>query len=402
MRLLAFAAALYLLTPGHPDVPLSGIPLGQTGATLLIVLLVAAAWTRDVAVPVKPILIRALGIAVAIKFAVAIAVPQLGWLTTYYANDQFTPPARKSIEFHVPGATRIDRQIAFVDTSFPVHFFNDLDFNFGFRREATEPFSALWRGHVELAAPLGVTYQARGPIEISVDGVVTSDRPFTVPAGKHVIDVRYRKARDIEGAITVSPLDDAGQPRRWAIGEVSQIDVPASQRDRARNLAPVAWLAHAIALPALLIGVVPVLIAKFRQWRGLPLLDKLHASVAPLVILGLAAQGLWKARHLVGNVWTLTGGDDWLGFEMQARDALLNGWMIQAGSDIGRGEPFNIYPGYSYFLAGVHWLVGESLAGPILANFVILALATVLVHATARRFTSRVGALIALAWLLAL
>lgn len=402
MRVLVFAAALYLLTPGHPDILLSGVPLGQTGAVLLILILVSWAWTRDVAVPVSPSLIRALGIAIAVKFAIALVVPHSGFLAAYYSNDQLRPPARRSLEFHLPGATRLDRQLSFVDTEFPVHFYNEQGFNFGLRREATEPFSVLWRGHVEPDEPLRLVYDARGPIEVAVDGVTIEGQPVAVAAGRHVIDVRYRKAKEIEGAVHVRPLDAGGQPRPWAIGEVSQNEVPKSQRSMARSLAPVAWLAHAIALVAFMLGSWPVISARWRQIRTLPLVEKAHHCLAPVVILGLTAQGLWKTRHLVGNVWSLTGGDDWLAFEMQARDALLNGWMMQSDVPRGYGEPFIVYPGYSYFLAAVHWLTGESMAGAILANFVVLALATVLVHATALRFTTKVGALAAVAWLLAL
>jgi hypothetical protein len=402
MRVLVFAASLYLLTPGHPDMLLSGVPLGQTGAVLLILLLVGATWTRHVTVPVSPWLIRTLGIAIAVKLAVALVVPHSGWLAAYYANDQLQPPARRSLDFHLPGATRIDKQLSFVDTEFPVHFYNDQGFNFGLRREATEPFSVLWRGHLELDEPLRVAYEARGAIAVAVDGVATDDQPLTIPVGKHVIDVRYRKAKEIEGAVHVRPLDADGQPRPWASGEVTQTEVPRSQRTTARLLAPVAWLAHAIALLVFMLGAGPVVSARWRQIRPLPILEQAHQCVAAAVILGLTAQGLWKTRHLVDNVWSLTGGDDWLAFEMQARDALLNGWMMQGDVLRGRGEPFIVYPGYSYFLAAVHWLTGESMAGPILANFVVLALATVVVHGTALRFTTKLGALITVAWLLAL
>ncbi|MBY0493524.1 MAG: glycosyltransferase family 39 protein [Cyanobacteria bacterium] len=401
MRVLVFAAALYLLTPGHPDILLSGVPLGQTGAFLLITVLLAWAWTRHVAVRVPPSLIRLLGVAIAVKFAIALTVPHTGWLAAYYANDQLKPPVRRSLDFQIPGATRIDRQLSFVDTQFPVHFYNEQGFNFGLRREATEPFSVLWRGYVEPDEPLRLAAEARGPLEVSVDGV-TIEGPPTIAPGKHVIEVRYRKAKEIEGAAHVRPLDAGGQPRPWAIGEVTPHEVPKSQRTVARWLAPVGWLAHAVALVAFVLGAWPVLSARAREIASLPIIEKAHHYVAPVVILGLSLQGLWKTRHLVGNVWSLTGGDDWLAFEMQARDAMLNGWMMQSDVARGLGEPFIVYPGYSYFLVGVHWLTGESMAGAILANFVMLALATVLVHATAVRFTSKLGALIAVAWLLAL
>jgi hypothetical protein len=402
MRVLVFAAALYLLAPGHPDVILAGVPLGQTGAFLLVTLFVAWAWTRDDAVTVAPSLIRALGIVIAVKFAIALVVPHSGWLAAYYANDQLTPPVRRSVDFSLPGATRIDRQVSFVDTEFPVHFFNESDFNRGFRREATEPFSVYWRGHIDAGAPLRLRYEATGAAELAVDGARIEGPPVTVAPGRHLIEVRYRKAKDLEGAIHVFPLDDAGQPRDWAIGEVTPTEVPAYSRSAARSLAAAAWLAHVMALIVMVRGIGPAVIAKFSRVKALPVLEAAHNFVMPAVVLGLTLQGLWKARHLVGHVLTLTGGDDWLGFEMEARDALLNGWMIQDGNPPGRGLAFFVYPGYSYFVAGAHWLTGESLAGVILVNFLVLGIATGLVYAIALRFTTRLGALIALSWLLAL
>jgi hypothetical protein len=157
-----------------------------------------------------------------------------------------------------------------------------------------------------------------------------------------------------------------------------------------------------MALIVIVLGLGPAVIAKCSSVKSLPVLEAAHNVVMPAVVLGLAMQGLWKARHLVGHVYTLTGGDDWLAFEMEARDALLDGWMIQEGKAPGRGLAFFVYPGYSYFVAGAHWLTGESLAGVILANFVVLAIATTLAYAIAVRFTTRLGALIALSWLLAL
>ena len=68
-------------------------------------------------------------------------MPQSGWIAADYANDQLTPPVRRSVDFSLPDATQMNRQLSFVDTEFPVHFFNEHGFNFGLRREATEAFS---------------------------------------------------------------------------------------------------------------------------------------------------------------------------------------------------------------------------------------------------------------------
>jgi hypothetical protein len=124
--------------------------------------------------------------------------------------------------------------------------------------------------------------------------------------------------------------------------------------------------------------------------------------VPACVVGGLVAQGLWKSQHLVGHVWTLSGGDDWLNYEMSARDVVLNGLMMSQGGVIGRGQPFSLYPGYAYFVALVHAVTGESLAGVVLMNFVLLAVATLVAYSIGRRLLGPIPALAGLAWLLLL
>jgi len=402
MRVLVFAAALYLLVPGHPDVILSGVPLGQTGTVLVIALLVAWAWTRDVIVTIAPGLIRAFGVAIAVKFALALVVPHSGWVGAYYANDQLQPPVRDSVDFSLYKATRIDRQLSFVDTEFPVHFFNEHGFNFGLRREATEAFSVEWMGIIDSAEPVTVRYDARGEVQFSVDDVVAAASPVTVAPGSHVLYVQYRKPKVIEGALRVQPLDANGAPRDWTVGEITPDPVSPAWRTAARWLVVVAWGVHLIAAGLVIAGLGPALAAKLRQVRTLRRVEAAQQCVMPVVMLGLTLQGLWKSRHLVDHVFTLTGGDDWLAFEMNAREILFNGWLLPRGDLPGKGVPYYEYPGYAYFVAGAHWLTGDSLAGVILINFVCLALATVLVHAIATRLTDQRAALIAVAWLLAL
>jgi hypothetical protein len=399
MRVLVFAASLYLLTPGHPDILLSGVPLGQTGAFLLILVMLGWAWTRDAAVVIAPSLIRALGIVIALKFAIALVVPHSGWLATYTAKGQ----VRRSVDFPASlGATRIDRQLSFVDTEFPVHFFNEHGFNYGLRREATEPWEAQWVGFVDVADRLNIRHDAKGSLIVAVDGQAQAANPIAIEPGEHVIEVKYAKEKEIEGAVHVQPLDAGGSPRRWGIGEVTPVNASSTQRSLARFLTPVAWGIHFIAAGLVIAGMRPSLAAKLRQVRALNWIDAVDRCVMPVVVLGLALQGLWKSRHRVDHVFTLTGGDDWLAFEMNARDILFNGWLAQRGGVPGKGAPYYEYPGYSYFVAGVHWLTGDSLAGVILINFVCLGVATVLVYSIAKRLTNPLAALVALAWLLVL
>src|SRR5437660_553279 len=71
----------------------------------------------------------------------AMAAPRPGWLSQQYANERFQGPVQASTEFRIPGATRIDARIDFVDDYLPVHFLNDARYNEGMRREVTLPLS---------------------------------------------------------------------------------------------------------------------------------------------------------------------------------------------------------------------------------------------------------------------
>jgi hypothetical protein len=69
---------------------------------------------------------------------------------------------------------------------------------------------------------------------------------------------------------------------------------------------------------------------------------------------------------------------------------------------IGRGQPFSLYPGYAYLVALVHAVTGESLAGVVLVNFVLLAAATLVAHRIGLALLGPLGALGGVIWLLLL
>ena len=83
--LVALAAA-YVLAPGAPDVPLNGIPIGQTGIVTLVLLIGTWLWTRRNAKPAAISLVIVFVALIAIKFTIASVTPKSGWLARYYAN----------------------------------------------------------------------------------------------------------------------------------------------------------------------------------------------------------------------------------------------------------------------------------------------------------------------------
>ena len=120
--------------------------------------------------------------------------------------------------------------------------------------------------------------------------------------------------------------------------------------------------------------------------------DRRERLVAAAVVLIFAAQGLFLGAIHVGRVWDLTTGDDWFGFEARARDVLINGPLMTLGAPLGQGQPFFFYPLYSYFAAAVHRIAGEDGSGIVFAQFLVLALTTMVIFRLGRElFGERVA-----------
>ena len=402
---------LYVLAPGHPELPLAGIPIGQTGVVVLVAAALFGSLSIRTQVPRSAIV--AMGMLIAIKATASIVVPEPGWLAYYHAS----PPEashERSIDYRTLPATRIDRTLAFADTTFPVHFFNDQRFDRGFRREFTEPFTARWTGFLTVDAPqtIDLRMRVRGQGSVSLDqrdiarvdsaaDVAVSPVPLALSEGSHVIEVRYSKPPETEGLFELVAADTLTpwRPHVWP-RPIEPWRVRASG-----PLWALAALTHVLALLLALAVWAPAVAQWWSIWRTAWRTDRADAvlrALQPAIVIGLTVQGLWKSRHLVGHVWTLTGGDDWMTFEHNARDVVLNGLLMTSGAPLGEGRPYFAYPGYTYFTAFVHAVVGESLAGVVLMNFVVLALATLLVLRLARLLLSPGPAVVAVLWLLAL
>jgi hypothetical protein len=385
-------AIAYVIAPGAPGAPVSGIPIGQTGSVALVLIVGASLWARrarpDVGLPA--VLIMA--IVIAIKISLAAISPEPGWLARYYANETLQGPVERSIDYPRLGdATRVDRRLAMKNTEFPVHFFNNREYNTGVYRETALPFSVRWTGYVFAGDDqrLTGTLSANGRAELLVDGTsvatasTTGASPLDVslPAGPHALEVRYQKPADTEPMINL------------ALGEINERIAPDAADvfavDRAWTTV-VAWVLHLFTLLTYVVALAPAIRAAASP----------DLVIEAAVLIALMLQGLWKSQHLVGHVWTMSGGDDWLNYEMTGRDGALHGAIMSQGGVIGRGQPFSLYPGYAYFLMLVHQLTGESLAGVVLANFIALGVTTVIAYRIARHLFGPAGALGALAWLM--
>jgi hypothetical protein len=401
--LFLLLVAAYVLAPGHPDAVLAGVPIGQTGIAVLVALTLLGCIRTTAPPRLGP---AAVALLIALKLVLSAAVPPTGWLADYFANDSWAGPRERSVDFPGLEGTRIDAALGFEDTSFPVHFFNERRFDRGFRREYTEPFTVRWTAHTETDGPVRLTVHVRGEAVVRLDGEeharIASTGPIaqeridvTLHPGWHVLQIDYRKPAETEGVFAL----------RGTPGEVWPHRPHPWQAALSMPLLVVSVLSHLIVLSVLVWVSFPWVRAWITNSRTIWRHDRAAAAliVLPaLIVLGLTLQGLWKSRHLVGHVWTLTGGDDWMTFEHNARDILLNGALMTQGASLGAGSAYFAYPGYTYFVALVHAISGESLAGVVLMNFVVLGVATVLTMRLAQLLVSPAAALLGTVWLLAL
>ncbi len=408
---LAFVlgALAYVFAPGHSGVPDHGAPIGPFAAAALALVLFAVAfwWRADVSRTKLTRIAMAMWACALLKVAIGIAAPTEGWLASQYANDTLRPPIRRSTEFHLPDATRIDRSIQFREDRFPVYFLNEADFNRGLRREVDEPFSIRWIGHIDRpgAGVVRLSLAARGALEAKIDGASTAtldavppvvgraDATVPLAPGPHVVEITYRKAAVVHALVEVSARDASGP-----IVPVTPHPVSAARRLAGRLLTYPAWALH-VAVAGLTIAALIIL------YRASPLVwtwtgDGGARTAAFVMFAIFFVQGLIRSAPFIGRTWRLSGGDDWLAYEASAREIATGGILMTYGERLGHGFAYFYYPLYSYFIALVHILVGEDLFGVIFVQFLILAITGIVVHRTAKMLFGPTVALWALVALL--
>lgn len=382
-------AAVYLMVPGHPDAFFKGIPLGLWPSIVLAA--GTFAWfffrgTPELRRGSAPLFI-ALACLSVVKGVAALAGPPVGWLGRYYPNDRFEGRYRRSTEFPHLDATRIDRTIDFVDDAFPVYFLNEADFNRNIRREVTFPVTATWTGYVTPAQPtaLALRLRARGhatvavdggrPIEVdSRDGSVVRSETVALAPGDHRIDVTYLKPADTDPLIALG-LDAGGDDAVVLVTPRPSGSSPWLRFRAAAFAGRSADALAAVAFAVLLWRLATAARVTTSERSGQP--ASLARGLCAVMFALLLVQAGRAALPHVHRAVSLSGGDDWLAFEARAREVLTGGPLMRFGQPLGKGEVFYYYPGYSYFLAGVHWVTGEDLSGPILANFLLLFLANI-------------------------
>jgi hypothetical protein len=195
--------------------------------------------------------------------------------------------------------------------------------------------------------------------------------------------------------LSVSEIEAGGQTRPLDAERLLRTPAPYDVLQRDRWAGRIAWGLDALVIAS---SAGAVLVGMIGRW---PRPAGLERPLLSLAILAAFAEALVFQRHFSGRAAILSGGNDWLAYESNARDVLLSGLLMTAGKPLGLGEPFYYQPLYSYFLAAVHLLLGESIYGPLVAQHILVAVAGVLNYLLARDLFGRpaAAAAFALFWL---
>ena len=265
-----------------------------------------------------------------------------------------------------------------------MYFLNEADFNRGIRREVTEPVSARWVGHVHpgTAASVAMELVVRGSASVSRDGEVvlrattqsgSVSRAIELDAGEHALTVEYLKPADSDPLISLRGVGASGPSADLLV-------TPESVSPWRRAIFGFVTVAARVLDAAVLAVFLSILWRSFRahRWR-LTAASTLAAVMFALFVV----QGAAAAAPLQHRAVSLSGGDDWLGFEARGREILTGGLLMRFGQPLGSGDAFYYYPGYSYVLAAVHALGGEDLSAPIFVQFLLLFLTNLVVYRAA-------------------
>lgn len=384
-----------------------GRPLGL----LSTVALAGACWvayarsgSHGRGVVTRSVVFVAAALLLKIVLGTTVLVPR-GFEARYYANATFSEPVESGAESPAAGITRIDHRLRFGGDrapDVPLAFLNELRFNYYKETDPDRkalPFSVAWQGmwHVAATGPqrlyihapggslfvtVGETYSTR------IDASDTWTGDVNLTAGLHRVTIGWSVpqggGRRFEAGTLVDgreePFGDSAIVRRRA-GSLA-LAVDAVVRTASRTL-------DAILFVWLMLQVARTVAA---AWPRLRATYDAHDAVAMAWLIGIA-DALVFALPSFARMVTLTGGDDWLTYESEARDIALHGGWMNGGAALGHGTAFYGQPLYSYFLASCHWLFGDGLFGIFFVQRLLVA-ATVIAlwRTTALLFDEAVGA----------
>lgn len=340
--------------------------------------------------------------------------PTRGWFATYEMRD--APPARARFAWRYRTHDfRVDPAIDFGGPSFGLHFLNDLErygqkYHRQHSRDTEVPLRVTWRGIARLTepSPIAVTAGAAGAISVSVNGrpLFVAPGPVTqasaasvepVPDGIIQVEVVYDKPANIRPAAHVRLTT----PNHGDL-DVGPFGPPTSNPPRRDHLEASTFLV--IAALGLLAAVVVVTYRPVAVDNPLGVAPSdFVARSAILTAFGvlLYLDGMAVIPRLRDTVY-LWAGDDPLAYVSNARNILLEGWLMAGGKPLGEGAPFYFYPLFGYVVGLAHWVIGEDFAVVQLVNGWSVAAVLPLAYALgwhARRWWATVLGAGAMYWL---
>lgn len=343
---------------------------------------------------------RVLVVLALAKLALGGVFVDRGFAARYYANDAWTPPAERSIEFRGEPFTRRDERLAFgtgAARDLPLYFFNNVQWNY---YQPSEPrrdrlaYSAEWSGFLRAdAASTDTTfYVDSGPgisIELSIaDRTIIGSDPDSPPVASVRLDPGWH-------ALTIRARAPYGASRTIEAGEI--VDGTRRPFDGRRVLLSPAGAVRR-AIDAALRWTTRLVDAAMLSWLGLLVLlcardAARDRRLGRLLWLGAIAEALWYAAPHLGRLTILSGGNDWLMYEHLSRAIALGDPLLrEPGPGAGQGGPFYFQPFYPYFLAVTHLSFGDDLFGAVLVQRLLLVAAIAWAASTTKHlFGARAG-----------
>jgi hypothetical protein len=372
---LTLAVAIYLLAPGHPLSLLTGVPWGMlslsAAATMAICLY---GFGRGLPARTSRLLaILVFGLA-ALKLVGWALAPEYGLAASYYARDRLSGRIERSPEWRSSTFTLVDRAPA--SGHFDLHFFNDVErfnsFDDTHQERPGLPFAVRWAGMLDrrTAGPVEFRLEAsdRATVAIAGTAILASPGVASVPlnVGQHPIVIEFVRAGQRPPELTLEINDGAGF-RPLATIDVLARPSPLTAVDRW-----LVWMWRGLDFAVLVvIGTIIGAGARHARWTS-------PRAIHALLLLATMGWALVSTRDLYGRAVLLEGAQDWLTYESYARDILLNGPLMTLGKPLGQGRAYFFQPFYPYYLAGLHWLTGEGIWGPVVLQLVGAAVAGVI------------------------
>ncbi|MBP7776988.1 MAG: hypothetical protein KA371_07665 [Acidobacteria bacterium] len=377
---LALTAAT-LVAPGAFGSAFSGPPLGQPARWMLV----GAVWLVAVVALVPPrrsiplTVVLALGAGIPLQLWLGEGSVATGWRAQFEMVD--APPQRVALPWRFGSHDyRIDPAIQFDRDNIGWHFLNDLQ-RYGARiepqpREVSVPIRATWTGVAYLPASAVVTVgvDAQGALLVRVSGTTllsesgpavngtwSTDAP--VPAGRVDLEVVYDKPAGVSPAVAV----------RVTTPVTGDLDVrPFDPAIAAPYQAP-STIDWSLAVVAVSVGVLfGTLLWAYAP--GLPRSSRRRVGdiVARTALVGAFGWLLYAAAEnaIPYTAWTfhMWSGDDPLAYVSNARNVILEGWLMPNGLPVGRGEPFYFYPVFPYVMGLAQAVIGEDFSVIRLVN----------------------------------